>query len=343
LANIEWAAGAPRLKLRAGVMVMLVNHDDRTAEAPVHQRKAGGRRAERSQASRPGGVLPSAPVNKTAGTTKPSGDPRRRAPGSYTSLQGVGRALEMLEAVAEQPMRASEIADRLGLKWTTAYRSLAHLCEARYLRKDESSGIYYIGPRMHLIGEAYLINHPLLDAGGDALRSLAHSADASAQLNEREGFVSTVLLAVDPHLQIIPKTTPQFNFPLHVGSKGHVLLAYSDPGVFAELAARPLQALTDKTITDAGELYERLRQVRAQGYAITRGDVQQGTGSVAAPVFASDSELVGAVCLIVTARELTKKREAQLVSEVTNTAVQISLRLGWRHGDTSTVIHRWLA
>jgi DNA-binding IclR family transcriptional regulator len=238
-------------------------------------------------------------------------------------------------------MRAVEIAEHLGLKWTTAYRSLAHLCEARYLRKDEASGIYYIGPRMHLIGEAYLVNHPLLDAGADALRSLAHSADASAQLNEREGFVSTVLLAVDPHLEIIPKTTPQFNFPLHAGSKGHVLLAYSDPAVFAAMTEGPLAVLTDKTVTDPHELSERLKQVRSQGYAVTREDVQHGTGSVAAPVFAANEELVGAVCLIVTAQEMTKKRVAQLVNGVTVTARQISLRLGWRHGDTSTAIQRW--
>jgi DNA-binding IclR family transcriptional regulator len=238
-------------------------------------------------------------------------------------------------------MRASEIAERLRLKWTTAYRSLAHLCEARYLRKDEGTGVYYIGPRLHLIGEAYLVNHPLLDAGADALRALAHSADASAQLNEREGFVSTVLLAVDPHLEIIPKTTPQFNFPLHAGSKGHVLLAYSDPDVFEAMTATPLQALTDKTITDPPALYERLEQVRSQGYAVTREDVQQGTGSVAAPIFSEAGDLAGAVCLIVTAQEMTKKRVGQLITDVTLTGRQISLRLGWRHGDASPVAHRW--
>lgn len=238
-------------------------------------------------------------------------------------------------------MKASEIADRLGLKWTTAYRSLAHLCDARYLRKDDASGIYYIGPRMHLIGEAYLVNHPLLDAGADALRGLAHNADASAQLNEREGFVATVLLAVDPHLEIIPKTTPQFNFPLHAGAKGHVLLAFSDPDVFDAMVRAPLLPLTERTIIDADALYSRLELVRSQGYACTREDVQRGTGSVAAPVFANNGELVGAVTLIVTAQEMTKRRLAQLVAGTTRTALQISLRLGWRHGDVPDVVARW--
>jgi IclR family transcriptional regulator, KDG regulon repressor len=260
---------------------------------------------------------------------------------SYTSLQGVGRALELLEAVAERPMRASEIAERLNLKWTTAYRSLAHLCEARYLRRDDESGIYYIGPRMHLIGEAYLVNHPVLDAGADTLRVLAHEVNASAQLNEREGLVATVLLAVDPHLEIIPKTTTQFNFPLHSGSKGHVLLAFSDPEVFDAMVRSPLQPLTERTITDPDVLYERLQQVRTDGYAVTREDVQQGTGSVAAPIFSSNGELAGSVCLIVTAAEMNKRRVQQLVQGATRTARQISLRLGWRHGDAPASVVRW--
>jgi hypothetical protein len=43
----------------------------------------------------------------------------------YASLPTLDRALLMLEAVAEQPMRAKQ----LGLKWTTVHRTLAHLRE----------------------------------------------------------------------------------------------------------------------------------------------------------------------------------------------------------------------
>jgi DNA-binding IclR family transcriptional regulator len=48
---------------------------------------------------------------------------------SYTALKGVGRAMEVLEALAARPMRAKDLADAMGLKWTTAYRTLAHLEE----------------------------------------------------------------------------------------------------------------------------------------------------------------------------------------------------------------------
>ena len=70
---------------------------------------------------------------------------------AYAALQGVGRALLVLEAVAEKPMRSKEVAERLGLKWTTAHRTLTHLLEQRYLRRDDASGLYSIGPRLYYL------------------------------------------------------------------------------------------------------------------------------------------------------------------------------------------------
>jgi DNA-binding IclR family transcriptional regulator len=276
--------------------------------------------------------------------------PPRRTSGSepvrtpYAALQGVGRAMEILEAVAERPMRASEIADHLSLKWTTAYRSLTYLLEHRYLRRSEASGIYSIGPRLYYLGQAYLADHVLRDAGAQAIRALAHETGASIQLNEREGLQTTVLMAVDPKLEMIPKTSPEFNFPLHTGSKGQVLLAFSEPAVYGDLVSHPLVALTEKSITDPAVLRERLEQIRSQGYALTREDIQLGTGSVAAPIFKANGKLAGAVCAIVKAEELGNEDRAQsLIGAIARAGQDISMRLGWRFGDRPTAFTEWAA
>jgi DNA-binding IclR family transcriptional regulator len=281
----------------------------------------------------------SASALRERGSTGIGADGRRRA---YAALQGVGRAMEVLEFVAQRPMRASEIAEGLSLKWTTAYRSLTYLLENRYLRRDEATGIYSIGPRLYSLGQAYLMNHPLRDAGGAALRALAYETGASAQLNEREGFQATVLMAVDPKLEMIPKTTPEYHFPLHTGAKGLTLLAFSEPAVFEGMIREPLPALTENSITDPAVLRDALARIRTQGYAATREDVQIGTGSVAAPVFQADGELAGAVCVIVRAEELNdNERMAALVGAAAGTAREISIRLGWRYGDQPAAVAAW--
>jgi IclR family KDG regulon transcriptional repressor len=249
----------------------------------------------------------------------------------------------ILEAVASEPMRASDIVQRLGLKWTTAHRSLTYLLENRYLRRDEQSGIYSIGPHLYALGQAYLLGHPLLDAGTLALRNLAHETGGTAQLNERDGFEATVLMAVDERLELIPKTTSEYQFPLHAGSKGQVLLAYSDPSVFLEMTREPLPRLTDETIVDPSLLYDRLAEIRLAGHATTSGDVQRGTASVAAPVLDQSGSLVGAICVIKRSAEITKKSAPSIVSAVSLTARDISTRLGWRPGVEAACVAAWNA
>jgi len=261
---------------------------------------------------------------------------------SYAALQGVGRAMEILESVAAEPMRASDIVQRLELKWTTAYRSLTYLLENRYLRRDEQSGIYSIGPRLYSLGQAYLLGHPLLDAGTLALRNLAHETGGTAQLNERDGFESAVLMAVDERLELIPKTTSEYHFPLHAGSKGQVLLAYSEPGVFLDMTTRALTRLTDQTITDPGALYDRLAEIRDAGHAVTSEDVQRGTASVAAPVLDHSGALVGAICVIKRSSELNAKATPGIVAAVTLAARDISGRLGHRPGTPPACAAAWV-
>lgn len=256
---------------------------------------------------------------------------------AYAALQGVGRALTILEAASLRPMRAKEIAAALDLKWTTAHRTLTHLLEQDYLRRDEQTGAYSIGPRLYFLGQAYLLGHPLVAAGAQLLRAVAKELSVSAQLNERQGFQAITLYAVDHKLEAIPKTTPEFHFPLHTGSKGHVLLAYSGPELVEGFLEQELRPLTDRSITDQAELRAHLEVVRMQGYAVTQEDVQRGTGSVAAPVFDSHGGLAGAVCFIVKAEEMTEERLATLIGGVCRTAREISVQLGWRWAEPAVV------
>jgi DNA-binding IclR family transcriptional regulator len=277
-------------------------------------------------------------VDVTPQATADNGNPITRP---YSSLQGVARAMEILEAVAERPMRASEIADRLGLKWTTAHRSLTHLHEHRYLGRDDESGIYRTGPRLYYLAQSYLHNHPLLDAGSTALRALAHGTGATAQLNEREGLDARVLLSVDPTLEMIPRTTAEYRFPLHCGAKGQVLLAFSSPAVFDALVEQPLEQLTPNTVTGRDELLRLLEEIRAKGHRVTREDVQIGTAGVAAPIFHGNGSLAGSACVIVRSAELTGERTEHLVEQVTGMAWEVSTRLGWRHRDVPEDVKEW--
>jgi DNA-binding IclR family transcriptional regulator len=251
-------------------------------------------------------------------------------PANYANLQGVGRAMAVLEQLAEGGMRPKDLSQALGLKWTTLYRTLAYLHDHGYVERDEGTGMYYIGGRLYYIGSSYVNHLPVLQGALPYLNAAAAQLGATAQLCQRSGRRSLVLLVAEPTRgEYIPKTTIGFHFPLHCGAKGQVLLAYSSPGFIEEYLSEPLQALTPHTITESAQMRDCLEAIRANGYAITKRDVQLSTAATACPVMNASGEVTASVTLIVSHAEFRRK-EARLVDATSRAAQAISLLTGWR-------------
>jgi DNA-binding IclR family transcriptional regulator len=258
------------------------------------------------------------------------GDGAAESAASYTALKGVGRAIEVLEALAERPMRAKDLAEALGLKWTTAYRSLAYLEEQEYLRRDPSSGEYSIGPRLYVLGLAYLVTDPLAPVAPAHLKAASEHMGCAAQANEREGVRVMTVASVDSPTPI-RKTSPGFTFPLGVAAKGKLLLAYAPDEVQQAVLTDPLPEFTRHTITEPRALAAELEQIRAHGHAVTREDLQLGVGSVATPIRDRTGAVVGCVSLVVRNDRMNDDRlVADLLATSEDASHEISVALGWR-------------
>lgn len=246
------------------------------------------------------------------------------------TLQGLERAFAILERLAERPMRAKELADLLGLKWATAHRTLTFLRHSECLAYEDATGLYRIGPRLYYLGSAYLGSVPLVTAALPLLRIASRETGATAQLVVRYRRRSMNLIVVESTGHIVPRSTIDFHFPLHCGSKGRVLLAYADDEFIEQYLSVPLETLTENTLTNSEELRRRLRNIRLQGYEVTQGDVQVSTGSVAAPIQDATGKMIAAITLIVGIQQL-ERLEDQLIDTVLRTARSISLGIGWRN------------
>jgi len=250
----------------------------------------------------------------------------------YADLKTVGRAMLVLEAIARRPQRARDLAETLGLKWATAYRSLTYLHEHDYLTRDPDSGIYSIGPRTYRLGVTYLVDHRLVPIAQPYLRDAADALRCSAQLNERHDLEVITLASVDGPSPI-DKTSPGFRFPLGIAAKGRVLLAFAPPDVREAVLGAPLPAFTSRSITDPDRMRAELDRIVAAGHAVARDDLQIGVGSVAAPVRDADDTVVACVSLIVRARRLADEEFVERLASAASAAARgVSVAIGWRPG-----------
>lgn len=73
-------------------------------------------------------------------------------------------------------------------------------------------------------------------------------------------------------------------FPLHTSSPGKLVLASLPPDDLDRFLAEPLQALTERTITDASALRRELARVRASGVAASDEEFELGCVGFSAAV-----------------------------------------------------------
>jgi DNA-binding IclR family transcriptional regulator len=111
---------------------------------------------------------------------------------------------------------------------------------------------------------------------------------------------------------------------------GKALLAgLTTEEVFARYPDPLLPARTPKTITDRNELIRCLMQIRDQGYAVDREELEPHLCCVAAPVHGRDGAVIASVSVSGPAsRLLDDTAFADLAMAVRATAGQVSSRLG---------------
>jgi DNA-binding IclR family transcriptional regulator len=117
--------------------------------------------------------------------------------------------------------------------------------------------------------------------------------------------------------------------PLHAGGAGKAFLAFvPDHEVDAYLERQPLEALTERTVTDPARLRQELATIRRRGYAITVGERRAGAATVAAPVFDHDGHPVAVLGVAGPAQRFTPGPDAPVVAAVLAAAARISTQLG---------------
>ena len=251
-----------------------------------------------------------------------------------TQLKSLNRALHVLEYIAEYSGRAIDISDGLKISWATLHRTLQQLEQDGFLSKDPETNQYRVGPRAWFIGSTYLAIHPVLEPARPYLDRASINSSITVQLVERSKNQATVLY--NSHSESsVTRAAVGYHFPLHAGSKGQVLLAYAPDLFIKNYISGDLAKLTKSTEIDAEILLNRLNKIRSDGYACTIGDVQVFSGTIAAPIFNRDNNVVACVCFVTKKSILQNTTKLDtLVEQLIETTQNISLSLGWHQNMT---------
>lgn len=244
-------------------------------------------------------------------------------------VRSVARAVDLLLALTHGPQSLGRLADRTQLSKATVHRLLASLSHGQLVIQDGSNGDYLLGPGCFIVADAVMrglgglgvISRPVLEG--------LHSAtDETITLHVRAGSQRVcVAELVSPQSVRYTAGVGAAN-PIHTGSAGKLLLAFSDQGDVEELLDHiTLEAVTSATVTDRDVLEQELDRIRRNGYSQSRGERVEGGAAISAPVFSANGEILAALSILGPSSRLTDARLRELRPGLIDAAATITAQV----------------
>jgi DNA-binding IclR family transcriptional regulator len=247
-------------------------------------------------------------------------------------VKSISRGTLILRTLAQRPMRPSDLSRQLDAPWATIYRTVRGLTDEGLLQRDPDSGEYSVGPMLWTLATTYIRDHGVLGVATPHLEHALPRVQGLLKLTEHcESEAVTLFAEQNPQVAAVRRIRDQYRLPLHCASFGQVLLAHQHQAFIDGYLSRPLERVTPRTIVEPEAIRGLLVQIREQGYAVSRGELQSDNGSIAVPIFRKDGAVAAALAAVVPLPLLeegdTSEEHLRLLQ---NTAVTVSESLGWR-------------
>ncbi|UIF87612.1 IclR family transcriptional regulator [Cupriavidus sp. UYPR2.512] len=223
---------------------------------------------------------------RSASKTTSAGD------ASKNTVQSLAKGFRILEAFsAQEPeLTMAEVARRSGLDNATAFRFLNTLVDIGYVQRVPDTRLFRLSLKVLDLGFNAIAHADLRTRARPILRELVGEVNEAASVGVLDGadvlYTERVLagltrLGVDIRIGS--------RIPAYSTAVGYAILAWlPEQTQIRVLEAQPRQKLTPTTQTDLDTILERLKSVRAQGYAVSNQETVSGLFVVAAPVLDVD-------------------------------------------------------
>jgi len=231
----------------------------------------------------------------------------------------------------------TEIAERLSVDPSTAYRLLSTLEAHGFVVQDEESKKYGLGYGILEVTSGLLRRLSVVEVSQPHLYTVATKLGESAHVavRYRQFAVSVGSESAAGVLRV--ETVLGNPEPLYCTAIGKALLLDFTREQLVELfGEEKFERHTPHTLTTIDELESDLARARRLGYAFDDEELHPGVRCIAAPVHDYTNRIVAAFGISSPAIRLTRDRAQELAPEICRHAQAISARLGFAEGRTVT-------
>lgn len=211
------------------------------------------------------------------------------------------KAFTIVETVVSRQaagMTFAEVVAATGAPKASAHRILKELVGMGVLIFSPNTARYRGSLKLASLGCEVTANLDLRTLAHAHLQALHEDTHHTAHLGIRDGDAGVYVDKIEtPDYGMKLFSEVGKRFPLHCTAMGKALLAFAKKEDLERFLARPLDPITSKTIVDPVKLRAEIAIVREEGFALDREEITRGVMCVAAPIFGSPDNVVGAVSI----------------------------------------------
>jgi IclR family acetate operon transcriptional repressor len=244
-------------------------------------------------------------------------------------VQPVAKALQVLECVAEEgrELALTEICYKVQLPKTTVFRYLHTLRRAGFIAYDPQSDRYRIGVRLWALGQSASSRNVLCTVARPIMKALRDRFNETVNLAELEGREVVYLEIVESRRSLRMQAKIGGSDPAYSTAVGKALLAFLPEADWPEHLPDRWEARTPHTLTSFETLRQELGRVQARGYALDRGENEEGCCCVGAPIFHPGGQVIASLSLSAPESRVPPALESEIARGVVAASQEISARL----------------
>lgn len=247
-------------------------------------------------------------------------------------LRVVGRALDILQAFAavEPELTVTELSHKLGLNKSTVHRLTEMLERRGFLTRNPKTRAYALGPAILGFTGVVLAQNDLGAISYPRMRELRNRTGETVTINIRVGMQRVCIAQVESPHELRMRLNIGSPVPLYCGAASKIFLASMSSDEIEEvIRVTKLKPMGPGSIRDPKILHGQLKQIRDNGYAISREERIPGGITLAAPIWNMNGETVASLSVYGPIIRVSREELASWIPLVTKTARTISGELGY--------------
>jgi DNA-binding IclR family transcriptional regulator len=251
---------------------------------------------------------------------------------SVHSLELGLRILESFDRDAIDEMSLSEIARRIGVSRSSAFRLVHTLQRLGYLEREDETKNYRLGARVMSLGYSFLASKDIAELARPDLQRLRAATHCSTHLGILDGAEGIYIARFAAHKPVSAMIAVGARVPAHATTMGRIMLAHKPASYVREhFGSRPLTKFSERTPVTLDALIAALEDDRRRGYVVSHSNFEAGIASIAAPLFDAEGEVAAAINVSTPENAIDAARfDGEVCGELCAAARRISKLTGHR-------------